>query len=215
MAVLTDSGDRSMIMKRIFAAIVLAVVAFSASAEFRWGPQVGYVYSDFYWKQKLVDSRGASGFQAGAVGEVMIPGVGFGIDFGLLYNMHGGKVNFGQRPVWSSDGYGDEPVWLHQLSVPFHVRFKYTRFGGLERVIAPFAYAGPEFNFTVGHNGCPMLEFPAGSIGIQAGIGAELIQHLQISLSYTWGVTYEMRTLKLDNFSARSQHWGVHAAWFF
>ena len=174
-----------------------------------------YNYSDFYWKQDLVSSKGTSGFQAGLVGEVMIPGIGFGIDFGLLYNMHGGKVDFGERPVWSTDGYGNESVWLHQLSVPLHLRFKYTRFGGLERTIAPFAYAGPEFNFTLGHGGNAPLEYPAGSVGVQVGLGAELFQRLQVSLSYTWGLTYEIRTIKLDNFSARSQHWGVNVAWFF
>ncbi len=201
--------------KKALAIILLAVSALTASAEFRWGPQVGYNYSDFYWKQDLVSSKGTSGFQAGLVGEVMIPGIGFGIDFGLLYNMHGGKVDFGGRPVWSTDGYGNESVWLHQLSVPLHLRFKYTRFGGLERTIAPFAYAGPEFNFTLGHGGNAPLEYPAGSVGVQVGLGAELFQRLQVSLSYTWGLTYEIRTIKLDNFSARSQHWGVHVAWFF
>ena len=189
-------------LKKALAIILLAVSAFTASAEFRWGPQVGYNYSDFYWKQDLVSSKGTSGFQAGLVGEVMIPGIGFGIDFGLLYNMHGGKVDF-------------ESVWLHQLSVPLHLRFKYTRFGGLERTIAPFAYAGPEFNFTLGHGGNAPLEYPAGSVGVQVGLGAELFQRLQVSLSYTWGLTYEIRTIKLDNFSARSQHWGVNVAWFF
>ena len=187
-------------LKKALAIILLAVSALTASAEFRWGPQVGYNYSDFYWKQDLVSSKGTSGFQAGLVGEVMIPGIGFGIDFGLLYNMHGGKVDFGERPVWSTDGYGNESVWLHQLSVPLHLRFKYTRFGGLERTIAPFAYAGPEFNFTLGHGGNAPLEYPAGSVGVQVGLGAELFQRLQVSLSYTWGLTYEIRTIKLDNF---------------
>lgn len=202
-------------MKKIILTIVALIAFLPAFAEFRWGPQIGYNYSDFYWKQKLVTSKGASGFSAGAVGEVMIPGIGFGIDFGLLYQMHGGKVNFGERYVWSSDGYGNESIWLHQISIPLHLRFKYTRFGGIERTIAPFAYAGPQFDFTVGHGGHAPVEFPEGSVGIQVGIGAELLQRLQISVNYTWGVTYEVRTLKLDNFSARSQRWGVNIAWFF
>ena len=202
-------------IKRILVIAAIVFASLSAAAEFRWGPQAGYVYSDFYWKQDLVSTKGMSGFQAGLVGEVMIPGIGFGIDFGLLYNMHGGKVNFGERLVWSSNGYGNETICLHQLSVPFHVRFKYTRFGGLERTIAPFVYAGPEFNFTLAHSKHTPLEYPAGSVGVAAGVGAELFQRLQISLSYTWGLTYEIRTIKLDNFSARSSHWGVNVAWFF
>lgn len=205
----------SFMRKLIIVLVAMLAAVMPAFAEFRWGPQIGYNYSDFHWKQDLVTSKGSSGFQAGLAGEVMIPGIGFGIDFGLLYSMHGGKVNFGERPVWSTDGFGDEMIRLHQLSIPFHIRFKYTRFGGFERVLAPFVYAGPSFDFTVGHSKHTPLEFPAGSIGIQVGLGAEIIRHLQISAGYTWGVTYEMRTLKLDNFSARSQRWNVNVAWFF
>lgn len=201
--------------KYLFTLLALLAVALPASAEFRWGPQIGYNYSDFYWKQDLVTSKGTSGFQAGVVGEVMIPGIGFGIDFGLLYSMHGGKVNFGERPVWSTGGFGNEMIRLHQINVPFHIRFKYTRFGGFERLLAPFAYAGPTFDFTVGHSKKTPLEYPEGSVGIQVGLGAEIIQRLQISVGYTWGVTYEMRTVKLDNFSARSQRWNVNVAWLF
>lgn len=202
-------------IKRLAILLAMLSAVISASAEFRWGVEAGYVYSDFHWKQDLVTSKGSSGFQAGLAGEVMIPGVGFGIDFGLMYRMHGGKVNFGERKVWASDGFGNEQIWLHQIVLPLHLRFKYTRFGGLERVFAPFAYAGPEFSFTVAHNKPTPLEYPAGSVGIQVGLGAELFQKLQISAGYTWGVTYEVRTIKLDNFSARSEYINVNIAYFF
>ena len=73
----------------------------------------------------------------------------------------------------------------------------------------------PEMSDYKAHGGNAPLEYPAGSVGVQVGLGAELFQRLQVSLSYTWGLTYEIRTIKLDNFSARSQHWGVNVAWFF
>lgn len=195
--------------------------ALFASAEFRWGPTAGFNYSDLSFKQDLIDDSGRCGFQAGVLGEVMIPGIGFGIDFGLRYAMEGGKADFGQREVWASTGFGNENVVLHTLELPIDLRFKYTRFGGLEKIIAPFAFAGPVFRFNVAHNelkgtdGKNLLQYPWGSVGVQAGLGAELIEHLQVSVSYCWGLTYQIRTVKLDNFSARDSNWMVNVAWLF
>ena len=58
----------------------MATIAFGASAKFRWGPTVGLTVSDYLWKQKLVETDQLCGFSAGAMGELMIPGIGFGID---------------------------------------------------------------------------------------------------------------------------------------
>ena len=42
-------------MRKIFTALLLAVIAFGASAEFRWGPTAGINISELYWKQDLVE----------------------------------------------------------------------------------------------------------------------------------------------------------------
>ena len=145
----------------------------------------------------------------------MIPGIGFGVDFGLRYNLHGSKVNFGAHKIWASSGLGNDNVYLHTVQIPVNLRFKYTRLNGLEDTIAPFAYAGPVFSFTVGSNNCPAIEKPTGSVALQCGIGAELWRQFQISAGYYWGVTYEVRTIKLDNFSARPQGWNVNFTFLF
>lgn len=201
----------------ILALLIFSTVAFNASAEFRWGPQIGLNGSGFYWKQKLVTSRYALGPTAGIMGEVMIPGIGFGIDMGLRYQMNGAKVNFGERYIWSSppENLGNEKVLMHTLQIPVNLRFKWTRLDGLERIVAPFAYAGPVFTFNLTDNKCSAIEYPEGTVDIQIGAGAELFEHLQISGGYYWGVSYQVRTIKLDNFSARPQGWFVNAAWLF
>lgn len=210
-------------MKKLFSALLLLLLfALPASAEFRWGPTVGVNGSSLFWKQKLIDTRYRIGGQAGIMGEVMIPGIGFGIDFALKYNLHGARVNFGQREIWSTPGYGNGPdglgnenVWLHTIEIPLNLRFKWTRLDGLERIIAPFAYAGPVFGFTVGSNDVPAIEYPAGYVAVQVGGGAEFWEHWQVSGGYYWGVSYQVRTVKLDNFSARPQGWTINVAYLF
>lgn len=202
-------------MKKFLLTFLLALCLFPVSAKFRWGPEASLNISNFYWKQKLVTTTQACGVNAGIKGELMIPGIGFGIDLGLRYNLHGATVNFGEQKVWAIDGYGKENVWLHTVQIPVSLKFKWTKLNGLEDKIAPFAYAGPIFSFTVGSNDVPMLEKPTGSVALQCGLGAELWKHFQLSAGYYWGVTYEIQTVKLDNFSARPQGWNVNLTYLF
>ena len=97
-------------MRKIIVALLMTVTAFSALAEFRWGPTAGINVSELYWKQDLVENKLLVGPNVGVMGELMIPGIGFGVDFALKYSMHGSNVDFGQQNIWSSDGYGKEDV---------------------------------------------------------------------------------------------------------
>jgi len=202
-------------IKKLISLILLLSAAVCANAELRWGATAGVNISDFKFKQDLLDPKTGVGFNVGAMGEVMIPGIGFGIDFAVRYNMHGGKINFGKWPVWSTDGFDTENVVLHTIQLPLNLRFKYTRFNGFEDYLAPFVYAGPVFSFTVAHSDVKALQYPAGSVGVQFGLGAEILKHFQISAGYHLGLTYEIRTVKLDNFSARSNYWTVNVAYLF
>lgn len=201
--------------KQLLAAALIAATALGASAEFRWGPTAGINISNYYWKQDLLPSHQFVGPTAGLMGEVMIPGIGFGIDFALRYQMVGATVDFSKQPVWALDGYGNTKIWNHQFQIPVNLRFKWTRMEGLEQYIAPFAYGGPVFSFTVASTDCAALEHPAGWVALQCGIGAEIFERYQISAGYSWGVSYLQRTVKLDNFSSRTQGWQVNLAVLF
>ena len=81
--------------------------------------------------------------------------------------------------------------------------------------IAPFLYGGPVFNFTLGTNNCPAIEYPTGYVALQVGGGAELFEHFQVSGGYSWGVSYQVRTIKLDNYSAQPRGGFIQLAYFF
>lgn len=190
-------------------------MAVAASAEFRWGPTAGINISTYNFKQDLIEVDQSVGGSVGVMGELMFPGIGFGIDFGLNYNLHGAKLHLGDKYVWSSDGYGTEQSYLHTLEIPINLRFKYTNLNGIERKIAPFVYAGPVFSIIAGHNNLEALDYSGGSVMIQCGLGAEVFEHFQVSAGYCWGMTYETRTVKLENFSSKSQGWRVNFTYLF
>lgn len=186
-----------------------------AFSQFRWGPTLGANFSDYKFKQHLISQDQSVGANVGILGELMFPGIGFGIDLGLQYNLHGSKLHLGEKTVWAADGYGTEQSWIHSIQIPINLRFKYTRLDGLKDKIAPFVYGGPVFSLTVGHDNVKALEYSGGAVMLQCGIGAEIYRHYQISAGYCWGMTYEMRTVKLDNFSARSRGWKVGLTYLF
>lgn len=202
-------------MKKIFTAVILLMMTLTCSAEFRYGPTAGINISTLNWKQKLITTKSTVGVNAGVMGEIMIPGIGFGIDLGLKYALHGAKVDFGEKEVWSADGIGNENVQIHTLQIPVNLRFKWTRLNGTERYVAPFVYGGPVFSFNLATNVKNCIEHPEGSVALQCGVGGEFLEHWQLSVGYLWGVSYDVRTIKLDNFSARNQGWQINVAYLF
>lgn len=201
-------------MKKLVLALMAIVLGFSANAELRWGPTASVNFNTFHWKEPLLSTKFGAGFDAGVMTEVMIPGIGFGVDAGITYAMRNGKVNFGQWEVWKSEGYGNENVMIHMVNIPLHLRFKYTRLEGVEETIAPLAYVGPVFQFNVAGN-CKALEQPFGTVALDFALGCELFQKYQISVGYLWGLSYIVKTKKLENLSARSDGFKVNFAVLF
>ncbi|HAP30034.1 MAG TPA: hypothetical protein DCR26_07915, partial [Porphyromonadaceae bacterium] len=108
----------------IAAAMILGAVA--ARAEFRWGPTAGVNLSTLNFSQELFSVDRSVGEVAGITGEMMFPGIGFGVDFSALYSQEGATLHLGERRIWAVDGYTSPRAYLHYLSIPINLRFKWT-----------------------------------------------------------------------------------------
>ena len=91
------------------------MLSVGAAAQFRYAPVVGVNISDLKFKQDLFATGNTVGVQAGVMGELMFPGIGFGMDFGLLYNMIGSKTDIGERKIWAADGFRNCTATVHTL----------------------------------------------------------------------------------------------------
>ncbi len=194
--------------------LVLLTIA-PARADLRWGPSVGVNLSTLKFKQHLFDVHHQVGFSAGALAEVMFPGLGFGMDLGLFYEERGAKLDLGDKKIWASQGYTSERMFIHNILIPVHLRFKWTRMGGLEEYFAPFVFAGPEFTIQAAHGHLKALQYSGGDVGLSVGLGAELQKRWQISAQYTWGMTYVCKTRLLTNESARARTWDLRVTYLF
>jgi len=206
-------------MKQIFRLFTLVTlllgVACGAHAEFRWGPTAGATFTTLKFKQDLIKVDNTVGPMAGVQGELMFPGIGFGIDIGAIYNIQGARLHLGDKKIWAIDGYGTERSMLHTISVPLNLRFKWTRMNGIEDMIAPYVFGGPVFDFTIAHNKLDAMKYAGGSVGLQAGFGIELRKRWQVQASHVWGMTYALKAIKLQNFSAREDYWTVRLTYLF
>ncbi len=206
-------------MKRKLVSTIILMAALllplSSNAQFRRSVVAGVNINDLVFKQDLVGVSSMVGAQAGVEGELMFPGIGFGLSFGLMYNQLGGQVNLGEKKIWASEGYGNEKLYLHNITIPLHLRFKWTRLNGFEDTLAPLIFGGPEFSILAGHSKCDAIKWAGGDLGLTAGIGAEIFKKWQVTASYTWGMTYSLKTKLLDDYSARQRHWAVRVAYFF
>lgn len=201
---------------RLFAvAIIAAVASLAAKGEFRWGATAGVDFTNLIFKQDLIKVDKTIGPTLGVQGEMMFPGIGFGMDIGAMYSMQGATLHLGEKHIWAVDGYGKERSYLHTLSIPLNLRFKWTRMNGLEDYVAPFVFGGPIFNFIVAHNKLKAMEYAGGSIGLQAGMGFEIKKRWQIQGAYVWGMTYSLKAVKLQDFSARERYWTARVTYFF
>lgn len=203
-------------MKRYLAILLLtALCAAGASAQVKWAAVAGANFETLKFKQDLVPVHSVVGYQAGVEGELMFPGIGFGLGIGLKYNQQGARIDLGSREVWASEGYKDPHVMMHEICIPVNMRFKWTRLGGLEDIIAPLVYGGPTFDFIVAHSRCDAMQYPAGYIALGCGGGFEILRRWQVTAGYTWGMTYGAKTRLLDNFSAKVRYAEVKVAYFF
>ena len=205
-------------MKKILAIVMLFIAMLGVNevqAQTRWGVFAGVDYTNLSFDQDLFTINQNVGATAGVTGELMIPGIGFGVDASLLYTQRGATLNLGERPLWSSQGYGKENMLLHYLEIPIHLKFKFKNLNGLENTIMPILFAGPEFSFLVGHSNIKAMEYAGGEFGIDVGVGCEILQRFQVNASYCWGMSYALKTKQLDDFSARNRCWKLACTYFF
>lgn len=203
--------------KSLLIAIVFLTILLPSAvrAQFRYGATAGVDFSTLKFKQELITVDAATGFQAGVQGEMMFPGIGFGVDIAMLYNQRGATLHLGERKVWASQGYTDPRCYLHYIEIPINLRFKWTRMQGLEDYIAPYVFGGPSLSLLAGHSKIDALQYAFGEVGLQCGLGFEIMKRWQIQGSYTWGMTYALKTRLLDDFSAQNRTWSIRATYFF
>ncbi len=201
-------------MKKIINVLLVAVciaMAMPAQAQFNWGLKGGLNLSKASFSGSDFKSDNYTGFFIGPMAEFTFPVAGLGIDGALVYSQKGIKM-------------GDDDVneSLKQKSLEIPINLKYTV--GLGRLLGVFIAAGPQFGFDLNSDEWKFyteeFSFKKSNFSINVGVGAKLINHLQIGVNYNIPLG---KTAEYDGvidaiggaFSAKTKTWQVSAAYLF
>lgn len=195
--------------------LLIATATASGQTTSRWGITAGATINEVHFKQHdIVPSKRAVGPQLGVTGEMNFSGIGFGVEGSLLYTLKQGKVNYGERTIWESQGFGDEMVSMHYLDVPLHLKFKYNRLGGAESTIMPMVFVGPQFSFLMHGNHGNINKYSPVSVYLDMGLGCELMERVQLRGGYNFSIGQSFHTKMLDENVAKNRTWYFNVTWF-
>ena len=200
-------------MKRLgllWVVIALFVVT-AADAQFRFGVKGGLNIANAKFEKDVLNADNVTGFQFGPSVEGMFGRGGIGFDLAVLYSQKG----------FSS--YKDK-VKNDFLEIPLNLKFKL----GIP-LVNPFVSFGPYASFRVnGDENWTFKENVSGVVdqvktqsfgaGMNFSLGAELFDHLQVGLTYGWGLTDNYKTFDandLDSYKGKLHTWQITAAFYF
>lgn len=165
-------------MKRIINVLLVVVciaMAMPAQAQFNWGVKGGLNLSKASFSGSDFKSDNYTGFFIGPMAEFTIPIAGLGVDGAVLYSQKG--IKFGDDDVNET---------LKQKSIEIPINLKYNI--GLGRLLGVFIAAGPQFGFDLNSDEWKFyteeFSFKKSNFSINVGVGAKLINHLQIGINY-------------------------------
>ncbi len=202
-----------------FKAILLVVIAVLASAspaaaQFRWGIKAGIDINkmNFSNTEFLTNASNRNGFTGGIMTEFNVPIINLCLDASLMYTHKTNKADI--KPDKSDPElikYGSD-----YLSIPINLKYKF----GLPivgNVIAPYIFTGPEFSFLLSKKAVgDFVHNHKSDIAWNLGFGLQLLNHLQISAGYGWGIKKAVTITNGETTkTARNNAWTVTAAYLF
>lgn len=229
-------------MKKFFS-IVLATVALvaapAANAQLRFGAKVGANFSNLSWDSaKDLDFKGTSltNFTGGVTAEWIFI-AGFGVDASVMYTAKGTKYEISEDVVGDAATAAFNAVFgttdpveventVHYIEVPINLKYK-LQLPGVEKIVAPFIYAGPSFAFKVGEsikglgetikNSGELIKNKDFDVAINLGIGVEVIKHINLAVQYGWGLgtASEFTLSNAFKADAKSGAWTITLGYMF
>ena len=207
-------------MKKILMLIVVAVgISLPSQAQVKFGLKGGLNLTSMSFNENAVDNalKNKAGFFVGPTVKIGLPVTGLSVDASALYDQRESKLEQnGQEATLKSQS----------LQVPINIRYGV----GLGSVANLFAFAGPQFGFNLGDKSKEIFNsaldwtLRSSNISANVGLGATLLNHLQITVNYNipLGKTGEVElndgaaaTWDVLTGNSKANAWQVSAAYFF
>ncbi len=181
-------------MRKFFFLLVLFVsFAVSANAQFKLGITGGLNISQLHVSDndyEMYIDKNRPGFLIGPTVTYNVNKTGFGCDFSALFDMRGAT---------SKDYSNVEPVYCYSFQFPLNLRYGID----FQEMVYWFLFTGPQFGVNVGSREKYIISGTgkttghamerrwvddATTISWNLGIGAVLLEHVQVRVSYNWAL---------------------------
>ena len=212
-------------MKKYLSLMLLAVSMLfvqQANAQVKFGLKGGLSVSKITFDNDLFDSNNRTGWHIGPTLKIGLPVTGLSLDASALYEQQSSKVEDAAQQG------GETTVKRQQIVLPINARYGV----GLGSLASLYFFAGPQFGFNVGDRDFSWtskadynntFQLKKSSFSVNVGVGASLINHLQLSASYNIaaGKTGEAKVMKVLTKSydsvtdGKTNAWQVSVAYFF
>lgn len=199
-------------MKKILTLIVFLTAIGTVQAQVNFGIKGGLNVTKLSLDTKIVDSSNQTGFFVGPTLKFTLPIIGLGIDASALYD---------QRSNELEDSSTGQTVTVtakqKSIQVPVNVRYGF----GLGDAASIYIFVGPQFGFHLGDRSVETevgeWTFRSSNLSGNAGVGAMLFKHLQLSVNYNFalGKTGEFEVKNMKDFDGKMNSWQLALALYF
>lgn len=195
--------------RKVLLVALVAIFSFGyASADFRWGIKAGLNFSNLNLKNfrgSLTDPGNRTGWQAGLMAEFTIPIVNIGMDASLMYMRQNIDESI-EDNAYNNKNFIDLPINLKwKIGLPV-----------VGKIITPMIYTGPDFLFALNKHTIDNFKSKTCEVGWNLGIGLELLNHLQITGGYCFGINnIAEKAVNTVDERVKKNYWTVSAAYLF
>ncbi len=186
--------------------IIIFSLAYSVKAEFRYGIRIGGIFpcahlnntEDYTIKNK-------SGFSGGLLFEYQDSKSGLAADLGMVYTSY--KIILNNIESKINPG-------SNNIELPIHLKYKFW-LSKTNNLVAPMIYAGPSFLFNLDKHD-NLINTKIVNSGIDVGIGLDIINFIQISGGYRFGIGNMInKTSEINDVTLRQNGWNFSIALLF
>ncbi|MBD5231979.1 MAG: porin family protein [Bacteroidales bacterium] len=201
---------------KVAAVVLLALAGVqAANAQFRFGLKAGVNLNSLKlndFKGNFNDKNGC-GFTGGVMTEFTVPLVGICVDASLMYTHMSATAD-----IYAADEngalVGEEASAKNFFNIPINLKYRF----GMVPVVKPFIFTGPDFAFKLSGDS-NVLKTKTFQCAWNIGIGAEILNHVQIAGSYGFGINNIAEKLGgvnvSDDFKLKNNYWTITLAYLF
>ncbi len=194
-------------IRHILVGLAMAAVVLPAWGQVRVGLRAGVTVNKLSLDRDLVSSDNRVGYTGGLLVDLNIPVVGLGIEASAMYTYRNNRL--------SSE---NQTYKRHYIDIPVYARYRLT-LPKVERYFAPYVFTGPDFSILFNDNAPVTINNSRTYTSWDVGGGADLFQHLRLSVCYGIGMTRAMEFIDRDYMGSavegKDRHWTISAAWLF